>query len=54
MNSPSPIILVGKMESRTECKKGRQEEKKEVGEKEAKRERGKIFPKPWSFNQIIF
>lgn len=42
------------MKSRTECKKGRQEEKKEEGGKEAKRERGKILTKQWSFNQIIF
>jgi len=54
MKSSSTIILIGRMKSRTECKKGRQEEKKEDGEKEAKRERGRILTKPWSFNQMIF
>lgn len=53
MKSPSTIILTGRMKSRTECKKGSQEIKKEVGEKKARRER-RILTKPWSFNQIIF
>lgn len=50
MKSPSTIILIGRMKSRTECKKGKQEEKKE-GEKEVKRERRRILTK--SDNQII-
>lgn len=51
MKSPSTIILIGRMKSRTECKKGKQKEKKE-GEKEVKRERGRILTKSDNFNNF--